>query len=330
MNPSIYESVLKDEMRDFTKLRSSQGYKDTNRYVLATFDKYLLTIGTCAKELTAEIVDGWLSACCGGRNTRTIDGYITYYNAFAKYLNSIGIAAFIPERPLLDQNYVPYIFSAQEIEDIFRIADNGETIKVKLAQIQVPMLLRILYGCGLRLGEALTLKLSDVEFDGGVLCIWNGKGKKDRLVPMDETLTQTLKMYCDTVLAGKHADSYLFESDYNYGKRNAIGRPRPNEWAKNHFRRILKAAGIEFERHSAHECGICPHCLRHTFAVNSFRKQDLAGIDNYRNSPLLSVYLGHRKLKDTQKYLHMTAESAQDMIALTTGYSRGLFPEVPK
>jgi len=317
-------------MHDFIKLRTSQGYKDTNRHVLTTFDKYLLSIDACAKEVTADIVDGWLSACCAGLKSRTVDGYITYYNAFAKYLHSIGVAAFIPERPMLDQDYVPYIFSKQELNDIFRIADSGETIKVELAKAQFPMLLRILYGCGLRLGEALALRLSDVDFTNGVLCIWNGKGRKDRLVPMDKTLTAILKMYCDAVLAGKSVDSYLFESDYNYGKRNCIGRPRPLAWAENHFHRILKAAGIQLKRPPASKRGICPHCLRHTFAVNSFRKQDLAGIDNYRNCPLLSVYLGHRKLKDTQKYLHMTAENSQDMLAITAGYSRGLFPEAPR
>lgn len=329
MNPITYSSVLKCEMSDFIKLRSSQGFKDPNRYILKKFDEYLVSIEALVKEVTPKIVDDWLSVSCNGLSAHTVGGYITYYNEFARYLNSIGIAAFMPERPLIDQNYVPYIFSEQEISDIFRIADNRKS-KYKLTRVQFPMLLRILYGCGLRLGEALSLRLSDVDFKVGVLQIWYGKGKKDRLVPMDKTLTNILKMYCDTVLAGKSGDSYLFESDYKDGKRNCIGHARYSTWAQRNFQYVLNEAGIENPRHSAHERTICLHCLRHTFAVNSFRKQDLAGIDNYRHSPLLSVYLGHYELKESQKYLHMTDEIAGDIIAITSEYSCGLFPEVPQ
>lgn len=330
MSFNPYSSVFKDELHDFITLRASQGFKDKNRYIWGSFDKYLVSIGATAKGLTPEIVDGWLSVQCNGLSARSVSGHITHYNAFAKYLISVGIAAFIPEYPLLDQSYMPYIFSAQEMENIFCVADNRKTINDKLTRVQFPMLLRILYGCGLRLGEALALQLSDVDFTNGVLHIWNGKGNKDRLVPMDKTLTDTLKMYCDAVLARKPADSYLFESDYKDGKRNCIGKPRNPTWAQGNFQRVLKGAGIELVRHSANERNICLHCLRHTFAVNSFRKQDLAGIDNYRSTPLLSIYLGHYELEGTLKYLHMTAESSGDTISITTEYSRGLFPEVPQ
>jgi integrase/recombinase XerD len=329
MNPTVYSSVLKDELHDFMELRGSQGFKDSNRYIWGTLDQYLVSIGAAEKELTPEVVECWISANCNGLSARSVGSYITHYNAFARYLNSIGISAFSSERPLLDHNYVPYIFSTQEIADIFRIADNRKG-KYKLTRFQFPMLLRILYGCGLRLGEALALRLSDVGFEDGVLHIWHGKGNKDRLVPMDKTLTRILKMYCDTMFVGKSSDSYLFESDYKDGRRNCIGCPRHPSWAQGNFQRVLKEAGIERHKHSEHDRGVCLHCLRHTFAINSFRKQDLAGIDNYQNAPLLSIYLGHYELKETQKYLHMTAENSDDIINLTAEYSRGLFPEVPQ
>ncbi len=329
MSITAYVSVLKEELRDFMKLRASQGFKDQNRYIWGTLDQYLVSIGATEKVLTPEIVECWLSVKCRGLSARSVNSYITHYNAFAKYLISIGIAAFLPERPLLENNYIPYVFSSKEIADIFRIADNMK-YKYKLTRIQFPMLLRILYGCGLRLGEAVTLRLSDVVFANGVLYIRYGKGSKDRLVPMDKTLTRTLKMYCDAMLSGKPSDAYLFESDYKDGRRDCIGHPRHTSWAQNNFQKVLKKAGIDRQKTSAHDRGVCLHCLRHTFAVNSFRKQDLAGIDIYSHAPFLSLYLGHYELVESQKYLHMTAENSGDIIALTTEYSKGMFPEVPQ
>jgi integrase len=329
MSATAYTSVLKNELHDFMKLRSSQGFKDQNRYIWGTLDQYLVSIGATKKVLTPEIVECWLSTKCSGLSARSVNSYITHYNAFAKYLISIGIIAFLPEHPLLESNYVPYVFSSKEIADIFRIVDNMK-YKCKLTQIQFPMLLRILYGCGLRLGEAVNLRLSDVVFANGILYIRCGKGNKDRLVPMDQTLTRILITYCDTILSGKPSDAYLFESDYKDGKRNCVGHPRHMSWAQKNFQRVLKGAGIDRQKQSAHDRGVCLHCLRHTFAVNSFRKQDLAGIDIYSHAPLLSLYLGHYELKESQKYLHMTAENLGDIIALTTEYSKGMFPEVPQ
>jgi hypothetical protein len=75
---------------------------------------------------------------------------------------------------------------------------------------------------------------------------------------------------------------------------------------------------------------ICLHCMRHTFAVNSFRKQDHAGVDMYTATPFLSTYMGHDNILGTQTYLHMTAENSVDVIEQTTEYTVGLFPEVPR
>ncbi len=52
----------------------------------------------------------------------------------------------------------------------------------------MPLLFRMLYGCGLRISEALNLKVRDVDMDAGVLTIWDGKFNKDRLVPLSDEL----------------------------------------------------------------------------------------------------------------------------------------------
>jgi len=330
MKSATYLSVLKNEISDFVELRSSQGFKDKNRYILKTLDKHLISLNVTKKELTSPVVESWLSESCGDAKARTASNYTTYYNAFARYLITIDIPTFVAEPPILDQSYMPYIFSPQQIEDIFRIADNRKSMNDRLTRIQFPMLLRILYGCGLRLGEALSLRLSDFDAINGVLFIWNGKGNKDRLVPMDKTLISLLSNYCKVMFSKKSPETYMFESDFKDKIRDCIGKPRSYSWAQLNFRRVLDDAGIEVPRYSKNERSICLHCLRHTFAVNSFRNQEICGIDNYRKTPLLSVYLGHYELEGTQKYLHMTDEIACDIIEQAAVYSKGLFPEVPK
>lgn len=79
---------------------------------------------------------------------------------------------------------------------------------------------------------------------------------------------------------------------------------------------------IEFNYHNVD--------IMHTFAVNSFRKIDLDGIDNYEAAPLLAVYMGHVDVTGTEYYLHMTAENSVDIIEKNNAYAKWLFPEVPQ
>jgi integrase len=187
-----------------------------------------------------------------------------------------------------------------------------------------------LYGCGLRLGEALALKKDDVDTETGILLIRNAKGNRDRLVPVDPTLKETLLLYCDRFLCDKSDDTWLFESDAIRKIRVCTGRPRTPKWAQYRFRAVLAKTGIDLPELPRKQRNICLHCLRHTFIVRSFRKQDLAGIDSYDPAASISVYVGHLNLSGTQRYLHMTAENSIDIINATAEYSKGMFPEVPE
>jgi len=320
-----FSSIFKDEMTDFLKLRTNRGISSEDHYILQRFDRYLVEHGIIEKALPAVIVDGFIAHYHAGRSNKTIQGYVSFYSQFAKYLMTLGIAAFIPDYVRAAQDYIPYIFSKDEINLIFTAADNmkikGLTKRLMLRRLQIPMLLRLLYGCGLRLGEALALRLENVDFEIGVLSILNAKGHKDRLVPMEQGVSMILRRYCETILPDKDGSKLLFEGDG--------GTPLSQDYVGVRFRHILKEAGIDVPSPKGKR-GVCLHCLRHTFAVHSFRMQDKAGIDNYNVSPALSVYLGHYKLTGTQKYLHMTAENSEDIWNITNEISKSIIPGVPK
>ena len=327
MSGRCYEfaGIFADEILSYLKLRESQGHQHLReRRYFVSLDRYLLTENLTRKELAAPVVEGWLKSLSPDMSVNTKIVYISHYSGFAKYIQTLGFDAFVPERPIDDKSYAPYVFSEMEIGRIFASADNlsnshGKSVFVRL---QFPILLRILYGCGLRLEEALLLKSGDVDLASGVLLIRNAKGNKDRLVPMDDSLTGILSQYILHTCKNNSKDVLLFS--------NRKGEQHSGTAMRHWFNRTLQASGIEKPNLPRYSRNICLHCLRHTMAVHSFRKQDLAGTDMYSASPLLSTYMGHDRIYGTEKYLHLAAESSADIIEQTALCSSGLFPEVPR
>lgn len=320
MKNYLYTSVFKGEILRFTKVRAAQGFGDKNVYIIQSLDKYLADHDVCQKELSSVVVDGWLSESSQSICASTLEHYVSCAIGFAKFLNTLGYDAFIPEYQSCTESYIPYIFSPDEIVAIFNAADNME-FGSERSRLQFPMFLRLLYGCGLRHSEALKLRLGDVDLDNGILVVLNAKGNRDRLVPMDAGLTATMREYCHILYKKQANDPLIFEGEK--------GKIREQCWARALFRKLLATLNMERRDIPRYARGICLHCFRHTFAVSSLRKQELAGIDSYDASPLLSIYLGHAKLMETQRYLHMTAENAIDILAVTSEYAAEMFPEVP-
>jgi integrase len=324
MKKYIFSSVLKSEMDDFVKLRLSQGLRDyTKLYILESLDKYLIKQNILDKELNPDVIDSWLAERREKMHINTINNFVNYYTPFARYLNVLGIPAFMPERPLYQHTYIPRIFTTREIEEIFRAADEMTgRINSGISRLQFPMLLRLLYGCGLRLGEALRLRFNDVDTANGVLHILSAKGNIDRLVPLESSFNELMLRYCKILLKSGNLNPFLFERE--------DGTARSQGWAAWYWDKVLRKTGIDIPKLPPHSRNICLHCFRHTFAVNSLRMNETAEIEGIDLTPLLSIYLGHKHLTGTQVYLHMTAENAEDIFKITSNYAKEIFPEVPQ
>jgi integrase len=177
----------------------------------------------------------------------------------------------------------------------------------------------MLYGCGLRLNEALTLRIKDADLINGILRIFNAKGSKDRIVPMDHSLTDICRSYCKLFHSNSEDTAYFFES-HNHNCFSQV-------WARHWFGIALEIAGIALPEGTKVSRGICPHCLRHTFAVDSFSKMERKGWDLYKSAPFLSTYMGHNDLYGTEKYLRMTSEIHADVVDRMAAYISRVFPE---
>lgn len=320
MKDYLYTSVFKDEIVRFLKVRAAQGFDDRNVYIMQSLDQYLTSHSVYAKELSPIVVDGWLSESSQGICGGTLVHYVSYVIGFGKFLNSMGYRAFIPEYQRHTETYIPYIFSPNEVTAIFNAADNMKFGNER-SRFQFPVFLRLLYGCGLRYGEALKLRIDDLDLDNGIILIWNAKGNRDRLVPMDTDLSTIMREYCCRLYAKQPDNPLIFEGEK--------GKVRGQSWARFLFRKLLATLNMERLNLPKYARGICLHCFRHTFAVSSLRQQEHAGVDSYDVSPLLSIYLGHARLMETQRYLHMTAENSIDILTATSKYTSGMFPEVP-
>jgi len=192
----VFASALAAEMEQYLNfMRESGKYIAKTLSALRSLDKYLVCIGQTSKAIKEETVSAWLKTREVGSVTKVQD--CAHVKGFCVYLSSLGYEALCPEKPKLKSDYVPYIFSDEEFERMVSAADNFEIDRLlSRAAILFPVLLRLLYGCGLRLGEGLSLRWRDVDLANGILTIRSAKYAKQRFVPMDPSLAGILSVTC--------------------------------------------------------------------------------------------------------------------------------------
>ena len=151
-----------------------------------------------AKSLPEEVVSAWMATRQVKSCTKA--GNISCINGFAQYLVSLGFEACVPEPPKVSHDYVPYVFSEEEWMRIVSAADNSYSgLRPDRSSQIFPVLLRILYGCGLRVSEGLSIRWTDIDLETGVITVREGKNMKQRFVPVSRSLTGLLLLYKNMV-----------------------------------------------------------------------------------------------------------------------------------
>lgn len=315
---STYQSVFAEEMEGYIQLFRTCGL-DYRRYVtvLRKLDAVMCENCITEKTLTETTVLKWMQSINVKPYTRYI--YIGNLIQFSKYLNSLGFSAYIPETPKKQSGYTPYIYTEDEWEQILNAADNLVIKGRPESSVQMPMLLRMLYGCGLRVSETLNLREDDVDVEKGVLLMRVAKKKKRRMVPMASSLISICDRYIRTL--NLQGDDYLFQ------EKN--GEHQSLNWANYCFRRILEQTDIQYKRRVGdYDRGPCMHCLRHTFVLRSMMKSASSGRTFDETVPFLSTYLGHDSIRETDKYLNFSYELYEGAADQINAYTNDFFPEV--
>ena len=217
--------------------------------------------------------------------------------------------------------------SSCQLSQISVIFDSADNIVLKdpkadpYITIEFPVIIRLLYSCGLRVGETVKISMPDVDLDNGILRMLNTKRDKHRLVPMSSAMADILTRYCMAMgLYGK-GSGWLFPSSRNNKHISA-------EAVKRRFSSILMANGIRLENRKKHERGPCLHCFRHVFAFKSFSQAERQGRHLDDSIPFLSIYLGHDGINETAKYLKFSNELFPESIDAFGDFMSGLLPEV--
>jgi integrase len=195
----------------------------------------------------------------------------------------------------------PYIYTPNEIAQLLTAATKlGPATSIKASIYET--LFGMLAATGMRISEALALRLGDVTADG--LLIRTTKFQKSRLLPLHATTRFAIDKYLEIRAGVAAANDYLFLS--------ASFGPLPYDTAAAVFRRLARALGI---RGGPGEGGARVHDLRHTFAVRSLEgcPSDRRAIA--RHLVALSTYLGHARIIDTYWYLEATPILLKDVAA---------------
>lgn len=300
--------------------------------ILQHFDQHVIEMGYSDCNFTEEQVYRWINTIEGKEST--VVSYVSCIKSFFTFLGGYGFHPFLPSSPKVPDDYMAYEYTDKEVDLFISIADNYVLCshpnqincphpkgKYWNIQFELPMVLRILFGCGLRLEEASTLQLRDIDFQDDTLIICKTKSREYRIVPMDPSLATILSQYCTAMGLGANPDAYIFPG-------TDFSAPIPSYCFRNHFKRVLAKAGISLPGRKKHERGPCIHCLRHAFAHRSFMKGTREGWAINDQIPWLSVYMGHRDLRETEKYLKFNSEVFSDAIDPFESYSTDLFPEV--
>ena len=305
---NAYLSIFADAIEGFVSEREALGYhRKKEATCLMRFDRFCVEIGHHEPCLSRGLAMRWAekkpyeSDDAHGRRIRLI-------RMLAKYMARSGYDAYIyPDHLGIRRSdaYQPYLFSQAELARFLARVDRCLPLRNSPHRHLIfPLLYRMLYGCGLRVSEALHLNVGDVDAEKGVLTVRNAKFHKDRVVPMSRPLTERCRIYLKVMHFVGQPEHPFFPSPY--------GGRYPERTIYGYFRRFIWEAGIS---HGGRGNGPRLHDLRHTFAVHCLKRWVRNGLDLTVALPYLSAYLGHVGLKGTQHYLRLTAELYPDIVA---------------
>jgi integrase/recombinase XerD len=310
-----FHSPLGDLMAGFIQEKQALGYGyDVGIQALRRFDRFLCSIEWPSQELPRDVVERW-TAKRAHEQPGTHKLRMTLMRQFLLFLRRQDLEVHLPDatkRSVYRSQFTPYIFLRQEVQRLLQAVDGlRPDARCPLRHVIMPEVFRLLYGCGLRLGEVLHLRVADVDLGAGILTVRGGKFNKDRLVPVAPSMVARLCQYA--AVLGKRDPSAVFFPAPDGGPYSLVT-------VYGIFRRLLRECGLA---HGGRGKGPRLHDLRHAFAVHRLENWYRAGVDLEAKLPVLAVYMGHRSLAGTQRYLRLTPELFPDIrerLEVSTGH----------
>lgn len=226
-----------------------------------TFKKLTLT------HFDEENIKNFLLTCA--ENNISAQSRNLFLNAIKFYYrNVIKIPTPISIRSAKSQQRLPEVLTHNEIKTLLNITTN----------IKHRTLLALAYGSGLRVSEIVDLKIKDLNLEQLIVTVRQGKGNKDRITVIPETIRPALQNYC----LDKNSNDFVFSSER--------GGKLTTRTAQKVFEQSLQKAGIKKTASF--------HSLRHSFATHL--------LENGTDIRYVQELLGHQNIRTTQRYTRVT------------------------
>lgn len=258
----LSRNTLESYRRDLLKLRE---FADSESLAIAEVSR-------------GDIREFIVTLTSGGMAPNTVNRTVSAVRGFYRFLQLDG---FLKKNPAEDIDtpgkgfYLPNFLSEDDIERLFEVPDTDQETGLRDRAI-----LELMYASGLRVSEAATLKIYDVDLDSGIVtCI--GKGNKERKIPIGRSAAEWTGRYLRVRRKKDGGGDNLFVT--------ANGRPVTRQTIFKLVRTYAGKAGLE---------GVSPHTLRHSFATHLLQR----GAD----SRSVQAMLGHADISTTQIYTHIT------------------------
>jgi integrase len=296
-------NTLRQAVQEYLSLRRGLGFK------LREAGKQLLDFVKFMERHRASYVTQALALAWAQQPTNVQPAHwaqrLSVVRGFARHRSATDSRTQIPAPGLLPfrpKRARPYLYSDDEIRSLLRAAldmpcryERGE-----LRPWTYHCLFGLLSVSGLRLGEARNLKLQDVDLEAARLTVRGAKFGKSRLVPLHASTCNVLADYIarrNRHWRARPVSSYLFVSSW--------GNRLDNADIHRTFYALSRQIGL---RGLADSHGPRLHDMRHRFATNTLVRWYRSNQDPERRLPILSAYLGHVHVADTQWYLSGSPE----------------------
>ncbi len=314
-----FYGVNADLIKQYISFKRSIGYALDNTYTFKMFDRFTIDNGVGSIGLTKELADKWAEKRPNESDVTKYRRVNTIIN-FTIYLSHLGYETYIPRQlKSYKSTFTPYIFSKEQLKLFFTACDSIVFSRQSPMNYILPVLFRMIYGCGLRINEALKLRGEDVYLDEGFIIIKETKNGSDRILPLSASLKEVCIQYKKGYLSKLESYHYFFTQEN--------GQKYSSDTVYKLFRKVLWQAGIS---HGGKGFGPRVHDFRHSFSVHSLAEMSRKGLDLYYSLPVLSKYLGHSSLEATDKYVRLTSDMYPELMTEVNSLCSYLFPEVTR
>ena len=189
MDKEIYNSIFQEEIHDLIALKRALGFSyRAEAGSLRRIDTFLCENNLSEKRISKELCDLW----CRKRTYETVTNQasrISVMRVFCKYLNDIGIPAYIPPKGITrkkEQIRCTYFTQMKNFKVFFDAVDKSQSVpdSCPYRADVMPVFFRILYTSGMRVSELRLARIRDINFGEGYITVHEAKNHKERYVPI--------------------------------------------------------------------------------------------------------------------------------------------------